>query len=105
MSRASLISSQCILAVFRSPQGGSRWTQGPTPCATGTLGEVVWPEMEGVRVDTWIETGSVVSPHYDSLLAKLMVFAPEGRAAAIKKMQAALAATKVRPLPPSPAQS
>lgn len=26
-----------------------------------------------VRVDTWVETGTTVSPHYDSLLAKLMV--------------------------------
>lgn len=67
----------------------------------GTLGEVEWPDMEGLRVDTWVETGSAVTPHYDSLLAKIMVFAPEGRAAAIGKMQAALAATKVPP-PPRP---
>ena len=51
--------------------------------------------MEGVRVDTWVETGSSVSPHYDSLIAKLMVFSPEGRPAAIELMQAALAETKV----------
>lgn len=61
---------------------------------SGTLGEVTWPDMEGVRVDTWIETGSEVTPFYDSLLAKLMVFAPD-RPAAIKKLQEALAATQV----------
>lgn len=33
-------------------------------------------EMDGVRVDTWVETGTEVSPHYDSMLAKLMVYAP-----------------------------
>ena len=34
------------------------------------------PDMDGVRVDTWLETGSEVSPYYDSLLGKLMVYAP-----------------------------
>jgi acetyl/propionyl-CoA carboxylase alpha subunit len=58
------------------------------------LGEVAWPDMEGVRVDTWVETGAEVTPYYDSLLAKLMVFAPD-RPAAIAKLQDALAATKV----------
>jgi len=47
-------------------------------------------------VDSWIERGTTVSPHYDSLLAKLMVFAPD-RAAATKKMSGALAETQVRP--------
>ena len=41
--------------------------------------------MDGVRVDTWVETGTEISPYYDSMLAKLMVYAPtrwvpEGRA-------------------------
>ena len=56
---------------------------------------MAWPDMEGVRVDTWVETGAEVTPYYDSLLAKLMVFAPD-RPAAIAKLQAALAATKVQ---------
>ena len=51
--------------------------------------------LAGVRVDSWIERGTTISPHYDSLLAKLMVFAPD-RAAATKKMSAALAETQVR---------
>jgi urea carboxylase len=32
--------------------------------------------MDGLRVDTWVDTGCDISPYYDSLLAKLMVFAP-----------------------------
>jgi urea carboxylase len=38
------------------------------------LTEVVFPA--GVRVDTWVETGSEVPPYYDPLLAKLIVRAP-----------------------------
>ena len=48
----------------------------------------------GVRVDSWIERGTTISPHYDSLLAKLMVFAPD-RPAATKKMSNALGETQV----------
>ncbi|DBA70016.1 TPA: hypothetical protein ACH3X2_012365 [Trebouxia sp. C0005] len=69
--------------------------------SAGTLGLVEWPECSsetGVRVDSWIERGTTISPHYDSLLAKLMVFAPD-RAAATNKMSAALAETKVMGVP------
>ena len=45
-------------------------------------------------MDTWVQTGTTVTPHYDSLIAKLMVYA-ESRPAAIAKLQAALAETKV----------
>lgn len=57
------------------------------PC-TGVLGQVVWPD--GARVDTWVETGSEVPAYYDSLLAKVMVYSPEGRTTAIAKMDEAL---------------
>lgn len=62
------------------------------PC-TGTLGEVAWPEA--ARVDTWVETGSEIPAYYDSLLAKVMVHSPEGRAGAIAKLSSALAATRL----------
>ena len=48
----------------------------------------------GVRADTWVETGTEVTPHYDSLLAKLMVHAPD-RAGATAALQKALAATEL----------
>ena len=60
--------------------------------AEGILGQVEWPE--GVRVDTWVETGAEVTPYYDSLLAKLMVYAPT-REEAIAKLADALKKTKV----------
>lgn len=43
----------------------------PSP---GTLQIVQWHEMEGSRIDTWIRTGTVVSSHYDPLLAKAMFY-------------------------------
>ena len=43
-----------------------------------------------VRVDTGVEEGDEVSPHYDSLIAKLIAFAPT-REEAIAKLEAALA--------------
>jgi urea carboxylase len=58
--------------------------------APGLLGEVAFPQdVDGVRVDTWVEAGTEISPYYDSLLGKLMVHAPT-RAAAIAKMRDAL---------------
>jgi acetyl/propionyl-CoA carboxylase alpha subunit len=60
------------------------------PCP-GILGEVKFPtELDGVRVDSWVEAGTEISPFYDSLLAKLMVFAPT-RELAVKKMKEAIA--------------
>ena len=45
---------------------------------------------ERARVDTGFETGDVVTPHYDSMLAKVIVHAPS-RADARAKLSAALA--------------
>ncbi len=47
------------------PRDGYR----PTP---GTVSRVRWPSADGLRTDRAIEGGSVVSPAYDSLVAKLM---------------------------------
>jgi len=41
--------------------------------APGTVTRAVFPAGPGIRVDTWIQAGSAVSPFYDSLLAKLIV--------------------------------
>lgn len=60
------------------------------PCP-GILGEVVFPtHLDGVRVDSWVESGTEISPYYDSLLGKLMVYAPT-REMAVAKIQQALA--------------
>ncbi len=56
------------------------------PCA-GRLAEVVWPSK--ARVETWVESGSEVTPYYDPMLAKIIVRG-ENREEAIAKLRAAL---------------
>jgi acetyl-CoA carboxylase biotin carboxylase subunit len=63
----------------------------PSP---GTVQSVVWPAGDGVRVDTHIVNGSRISPFYDSLMAKIIVHAPD-RASALTKMRSALAETRL----------
>ncbi len=63
----------------------------PSP---GVLRSVDWPSGDGIRVDTGVEAGSVVSPYYDSLLAKLIVHASD-RDAAVSAMLAALEGTRL----------
>jgi acetyl/propionyl-CoA carboxylase alpha subunit len=70
-----------------SPRDGYR----PTP---GTVAHVRWPEGPGVRVDRAIESGSVVSPAYDSLVAKLMAHGDD-RGAAIAKLSLSLRALEL----------
>jgi geranyl-CoA carboxylase alpha subunit len=52
----------------------------------------LWQPAEGVRVEHALETGLVISPFYDSLLAKLIVHAPN-RDEARAQLAAALDAT------------
>ncbi|XHR31261.1 MAG: urea carboxylase [Chthoniobacteraceae bacterium] len=58
----------------------------------GLLTEVRFPE--GVRADAWVDTGTIVSPYYDPLLAKLIVHAPT-RPAALVALDQALAQTRI----------
>ncbi|HEV7300873.1 MAG TPA: urea carboxylase [Tepidisphaeraceae bacterium] len=60
--------------------------------SAGLLTEVTFPT--DARVDTWVQTGSEVSPHYDPLVAKLIVHA-DTRDTAIEKMSAALSRTRL----------
>jgi len=39
----------------------------------GTIEKISWPESENVRVDTGVRDGSVITPYYDSMIAKLIV--------------------------------
>lgn len=50
---------------------------------TGTI--ELWREPEGLRVDSGVAVSSEVSPHYDSLLAKVIAHAPD-RSGAIRKL-------------------
>jgi len=56
---------------------------------TGVVEEYLTPGGPGVRVDSHLYTGYSVPPYYDSLLAKLIVWA-DTREAAIARMQRAL---------------
>ena len=49
----------------------------------------LWAPPSGVRLDSGVEAGSVVGYHYDSMLAKLIVHAPD-RAGAIRQAVAAI---------------
>jgi len=57
--------------------------------STGVISHLEVPSGPGVRWDGGIREGLEVSAHYDPLLAKLIVFAPD-RAAAIARMARAL---------------
>jgi acetyl/propionyl-CoA carboxylase alpha subunit len=57
--------------------------------STGTIEIFEPPEGPGIRLDTGVGAGSVVSYHFDPLLAKLIVWAPS-RNAAIDRMKRAL---------------
>jgi acetyl/propionyl-CoA carboxylase alpha subunit len=58
--------------------------------SSGTFRRIEFPEIDGVRVDTGVVSGSVVSPYYDSMIAKVIAHAPT-RAGAINKLERALA--------------
>jgi acetyl/propionyl-CoA carboxylase alpha subunit len=57
--------------------------------SSGTFRHVEFPQIEGVRVDGGVASGSVVSPFYDSMIAKVIAHAPT-RTGAINKLQRAL---------------
>ena len=63
---------------------GNRFSPAP-----GLVSRFVAPMGPGIRVDTAVESGSVISDRYDSLIAKLVATGPT-RAVAIRRMQRAL---------------
>ena len=60
--------------------------------SSGLLTQVRFPDK--VRCDHWVETGTLVSPYYDPLLAKLQVYAAD-RPAAVQAMSEALDASRL----------
>jgi acetyl-CoA carboxylase biotin carboxylase subunit len=62
-----------------------RFLPGP-----GAITRWVEPAGEGVRVDAGYAAGTTVTPHYDSLMAKLVVFGSD-RAQALQRARAAVA--------------
>lgn len=65
----------------------------PSP---GTITRLVWPGQD-VRVDTAVVEGTVVTPYYDPMIAKLIVHGKD-RSAAIQAMEEALRHTELEGL-------
>ena len=66
--------------------------------ATGRISHASWPMGPWVRCDTSAVTGTVVTPNYDSLLAKVMASGPD-RDTARRRLVRALGETSIRGLP------
>ena len=60
----------------------------------GVDAEFRTPPAYGLRLDSGVEAGSVISTHYDPMLAKLIVYAPT-RSAAARRLAAALAGARL----------
>ncbi len=65
--------------------------KGYRPC-TGTLTEVSFDPA--VRVDSWVEPGTEISPHYDPLLAKIIAVGLD-RAEALAALERSLGVTRI----------
>lgn len=63
----------------------------PSP---GIIESIIFPGGPGVRMDTHIHDSYMVTPYYDSLIGKLIVW-DEDRPAAVRRMQRALAEFKI----------
>ena len=72
-------------------------TRGFAP-APGVIERFRPPLGPGVRLDTHVEEGSVISPYYDSLIAKLVVW-DEDRDSAIERSLRALGELELRGVP------
>ncbi|KAJ9115549.1 hypothetical protein QFC24_006959 [Naganishia onofrii] len=68
----------------------------PSP---GLLQNVEWHAAEGVRIDTWITSGTNISPYYDPMIAKVIVYQEQSHGQAVESMLAALTKSKVQGCP------
>jgi acetyl/propionyl-CoA carboxylase alpha subunit len=63
----------------------------------GAVAQLRWPQGPGLRVDTHIQQSSQPSPHYDTLLAKLVVHHPSSKFAdVLRRSQRALMQTQIQ---------
>jgi 3-methylcrotonyl-CoA carboxylase alpha subunit len=62
--------------------------------STGRLWAADFPQGEGIRVESGVEEGAIVTPFYDSLLAKVIAHGAD-RAEALARLTSALAATRL----------
>ncbi len=62
--------------------------------AAGVITDVHWPGGPGVRVDSHVYSGYRIPPNYDSMIAKIIVWAPT-RDEAISRMERALKETVI----------
>jgi len=62
--------------------------------STGTLAALEFPKGEGLRIDTGVEAGSVVSPYYDPMIAKVIAHGRD-RTDALSRLASALGETVV----------
>ena len=76
------LSGHAIEARLYAENPGKRFLPGP-----GRV--LLWRSPDGVRVDTGVESGTDVSPNYDPMLAKVIVWGPD-RAVAVTRMRRAL---------------
>ena len=62
---------------------------------TGTLRRLRLPDGDGIRCDSGVAEGDSVTAHYDPMIAKLIAWSPDGRAAALRRLGRALAETEI----------
>jgi len=62
--------------------------------SAGVITDVHWPGGPGIRVDSHVYSGYRIPPNYDSLVAKIIAWAPT-REAAIARMERALRETVI----------
>ncbi|MBS0237341.1 MAG: urea carboxylase [Proteobacteria bacterium] len=60
--------------------------------SSGRLTEVSWPA--GARIETWVQSGSEVSPYYDPMIAKIIVNGTS-RTDALARLKSALDQTRI----------
>ncbi len=60
--------------------------------SSGRLTQVSWPA--GARIETWVQSGSEVSPYYDPMIAKIIVNGAS-RADALARLKSALDQTRI----------